>query len=127
MKLEQQISNKLIWFFELEYNLGLWLLSALWWFLACFGGYFNTNFDMLSTIAYFLILTAVASMVIGMVNKVARDLISLSLLTLMLTITNLILSKSIITNMIGIFIQPATFFVYLLLLKKVWRLSVKAD
>ena len=126
MNLEKLVGCKLAAVLAAKYNLGLVGITFVWWFLAGLNGYFNTGFDMLSTIVNYMVLTSVATLVAGIVSKSNRGLIGVSILTQVVAITILILSKSVLTNMVGVCLQPLAFFTYLLLLKQVWLLNVKA-
>ena len=112
------------------YNVSLILITILVWFLSCYFGYFNSNFDMMSTIAGYIIWGSQGCIVIGVftTGSYSKCLVKLGVLTELITIFALLSAKSVVVliNSIGMLVLfPLSIFCFLLLLKNIliWNSS----
>jgi hypothetical protein len=114
--------------FVTPYNWSLILLTFITWFGATYFGYYNTNFDMLSSITNYVIATSLIAMVVGALKQSKRSeaLQQIAIMTLMLSFLGLIGYKSVnpIFNIVGsLAFVPSSIFGFFLLLKNLWLLS----
>jgi hypothetical protein len=114
--------------FVTPYNWSLIVLSFIAWFGVAYFGYYNTNFDMISSITNYVIATSLIAILIGSTKSLegARDLTKIAIATLSLSFLSLISFKSVnpIFNNLGcLLLMPASIFGFFLLLKNLWLLS----
>jgi hypothetical protein len=107
------------------YNIGLIAMSALLWVLCCLLGYWNANFDMLSTIETYIIGLGLISVLIGGIgDESKRHLLKLGVITQIIGVFALVTSKSLAVSVIGIWLlTPISFFCFFLVLKNLWLIT----
>lgn len=107
------------------FNIGLIVMSALLWILCSLLGYWNTNFDMLSTIETYIIALGLIGILIGGIgDKSKLHLIKLGIITQIIGVFALATSKSVAVSIIGIWLlTPMSFFWFFLLLKNLWLIT----
>lgn len=110
-------------FLQAPYNAGLIVVSILLWMLCCYFGYWNKNFDMLSTIETYIIFTSLIAILVGALGADHyRHLIRLGVITQITAIFALVASKSLLVSTMGIwFFTPLSIFCFCLLLKEFWQ------
>ena len=113
-----------------KYNWSLLLLSLITWSVIAYFGYYNTNFDIMSSAANYIIATSLISILIGFVQRIERSriivLMKIAITTLFVAFLGLISVKSIepMFNNLGCFLLlPLGIFGFFLLLKNLWLLS----
>ncbi len=122
---EQKIMDKIASFIVTKYNIGLVILSILLWICIMFSSYYNTNFDMLSTIINYTCFLSVGSIVGSFItSKIEGEkIISYATINFILSFLTLIITKNTILSAIGVFLLfPLNIFVTLLLIKNIWQL-----
>ena len=108
-------------FLSFPYNLGLIFVTIIWWTFSFFFSYYNTNFDMLSSVCSGILMISIASIIIGIFQEKSKHLGRLGVVTSLAAIFSLSLGKSVITSSYAIYsIVPITMFLCLILLKNIW-------
>jgi len=116
---EHILSELLHSFLVTPYNWSLVGLAAFLWSCVCYFGYFNTNFDMISSVSYYIMLLSLVTIIIGFTKKeLGTNLVKLGIVTELVNIFSLCSSKSVVFQQFGIFILlPICLFLFLLQLK----------
>jgi|GEM_PF-1692848 len=114
--------------FVTPYNWSLIVLTFITWFGVTYFGYYNTNFDMLSSITNYVIATSLIAMVVGALKQSKRSegLQKIAVTTLTLSFLGLIGYKSVnsIFNIVGsLAFVPTSICGFFLLLKNLWLIS----
>jgi len=109
----------------MQYNVGLVILTALLWSLCFYFGYWDKNFDMLSTIESYIVGLSLVSILIGALGHSRwQKLIKLGIITKIAAIFTLAASKSVITSVAGVWLlTPISIFCFFVLLKNIWIAS----
>ena len=111
------------------YNWSLLVITALWWLPVCCYGFWNTNFDMVSTITNYIMLLSVVCIAIGLLADKPQlfVLARLGVLTQLATMLVIVIAKSVVTSGIGHFVIPICMFGWLLLLKNIMTITMLKD
>jgi hypothetical protein len=106
----------------LPYNVGLIILTTLLWSFCCYFGFWNTNFDMLSTVEGYIAGFGLVSILIGALGHARwHRLIRLGVITEVAAIFALVASKSLVISALGVWIlSPISMFCFFMTLKNIW-------
>ena len=97
-------------------------MTVIWWLLISYFGYWNTNFDMLSTMENYIMYLNLTCIAVGMISngKRCEHLVRLGVLNTILVVFALSFSKSTLTDIFGyILLVPMSMFCFFLLLKNI--------
>lgn len=119
--LEQKIINLFGVIFNMPANMGIIVLTALTWLFLLV---FSIDEALIVNIVHYIILTSIASIIIGKLGKTNNNLqvINLGVIGLLLGVFAIISSKVVILSSIGyLVICPVSFFVFFLMLRALWE------
>lgn len=108
---------------ELPCNVGPVILTVLLWAFCCYFGYWSTNnFDLISTIEGYIMVTGLISTLIGVLGqKHWRRLIRLGVLTQVAAIFALVAYKSLVIRDVGFWVlSPVSMFCFFMIVKNIW-------
>ena len=125
ISLEQTLGRLIGRILATPYNWSLVGLTILWGSLIYCFGFWNTNFDMVSTMTNYIMLSGVAVTVVGLLmqGELSSNLTRLGVLTQFVTMLAIFIAKSVATSRFGVFIIPLSMFCFLLLLKNIWLMA----
>lgn len=121
--MERKIVNFIGKVLVTKYNISLIIMTILWWVFGCYLPYYNTNFDMISTVANYVFILSSVSILIGSINcgNHYKHLVKLGVLSVLLIIFISSASKSVLTSyMCKVGVKPIGMFSFFLLLKNLW-------
>lgn len=124
MNIEKKVATTLIRILVMPFNTGLIALTGIIWILAVYFPYYNTNFDLLSTLANYTTYFSGICIIAIFLLKNKGDYVAvqaMAIIAFIWSILTLLAVKSVYLSNIGYLIFfPIDIFCLLLILKNIW-------